>query len=154
METFSLQPQTLIALADLVKQWNQDPISYHNSLVITGNHVTVTNGKDILLSVQFPTENENQNHSTEIELHEEPETVNEETTPLLPSSELLTNEIQTTVLETDAVLKELIKDLTEDKQNTPLRESPLLTFAWQDQASEIINWLNQEIRGSQREKQI
>src|SRR5260364_216775 len=56
METFSLQPQTLITLADLVKQWNQGPISCHNSLVITGNHVAVTDGKDVLFSIQFSTE--------------------------------------------------------------------------------------------------
>ena len=49
-------------------------------------------------------------------------------TPLLPSIEPLMDETQDTVLETDTVLNELIKDLMEDKQNTSLRENPLLTF--------------------------
>ncbi|CAG8771880.1 34796_t:CDS:1, partial [Gigaspora margarita] len=70
----------------------------------------------------FSTENENQNqsHSAEIKLHEEPETVNDKTILLPPSSEPLANVTQDTVLKTDTVLKELIKDLTENKQNTPL----------------------------------
>ncbi|CAG8650279.1 36988_t:CDS:1, partial [Gigaspora margarita] len=53
-------------------------------------------------------------------LYEEPELVNEETISLLLLSEPPTKETQDTVLETDTVLKELIKDLTKDKQNTPL----------------------------------
>ena len=37
---------------------------------------------------------------------------------------------------------------------TITRATPLLTFTWRDQTSEIISRLNQETRGSQREKQI
>lgn len=156
MEIPTFQPHTLIALAELVKQWNQDPLSHHNSLVITGNSATVIDGTNILFSVQLPTESNdlNQNCPVEVDLNEDPEAVNEETILLPVLSEPLSNEDPGTELETDTVLVELIKDLKEDKQNAPLRERPLLTFGWKDQANEIITRLNQEIRGSQREKQV
>ncbi|CAG8846442.1 28588_t:CDS:1, partial [Gigaspora margarita] len=53
----------------------------------------------VLFSVQFSTENENQNqnHFAKVELYE-PKIVNEETIPLLSSSKLLTNKNQDTAL--------------------------------------------------------
>src|SRR5260363_79728 len=60
METLILQPQTLIILAELVKYWNQDPASQNNSLIITTNQVAITDGKEIILSLQFPLESEEQ----------------------------------------------------------------------------------------------
>src|SRR5260364_424604 len=60
METLTLQPQTLIILAELIKYWNQDPVSQNNSLIITTNQVAITDGKEIILLLQFPLENEEQ----------------------------------------------------------------------------------------------
>src|SRR6185437_16159624 len=60
METPVLQSQTLIAFAEFLKHWNQDPLSQKYSLGITLNNVIITNGNEILLSLQFPTENEPQ----------------------------------------------------------------------------------------------
>jgi len=48
----------------------------------------------------------------------------------------------------------MMKDLNEEQPNTFFQAEPLLTFTWKDQANEISNWFNQEIRGSQREKQV
>ena len=53
METLTLQPQTLIILAELIKCWNQDPASQNNSLIITTDQVAITDGKDILLLYNF-----------------------------------------------------------------------------------------------------
>ena len=60
METLTLQPQTLIILAELIKCWNQDPASQNNSLIITTDQVAITDGKEIILSLQFPLESEGQ----------------------------------------------------------------------------------------------
>jgi len=71
------------------------------------------------------------------------------------------NENSETTLETDdltreqsAIMTRILKDLTDEKLNTPFRANPLLTFSWKDKVNEIIHRLNREIRGSQREKQV
>lgn len=38
----------------------------------------------------------------------------------------------------NTMLVKIIKDLTEEKQNTPFWASPLLTFTWKDKVNEII----------------
>jgi hypothetical protein len=156
METPALQPQTLTALIELVRQWNQDPLAQHNGLVITGSYVTITNGSETLLSLQFPTESieQNQNHSRETEPEDEPEIDHDEVTfTLEPSNPTEVNNADPELTSKDTVAA-MIQDLNEEQLSTPFRAEPLLTFIWKDQATEISNRFNQEIRGSQREKQV
>ena len=50
-DTQQLQPQTLNALNDFLSIWNQDLLASTNSLVLTGNQITVLNETNILLSI-------------------------------------------------------------------------------------------------------
>ena len=137
METINLQPQTLISLTALIKDWNQDPLAFNNSLLITRNQVLVTDGNTILLSLQFPIEdtdllqddssNDHVKTNTGILLNEElnlPLQVNE------PENieELEFEDSESPTSKTKAKLAKIINDLTEEKHNTPLRTDPLLTY--------------------------
>jgi hypothetical protein len=55
MENLTLQPQTLAALTELVRCWNQDPLATNYSLAITGTQAVVTDGTQIVVSVQIDT---------------------------------------------------------------------------------------------------
>ena len=50
-DTQYLQPQTLNALNNFLSIWNQDLLASTNSLVLTGNQITVLNETNILLSI-------------------------------------------------------------------------------------------------------
>ena len=52
--TQQLQPQTLNALNSFINIWNQDPLATTNSLVITGNQITILNDNNVLLSLTIP----------------------------------------------------------------------------------------------------
>ena len=56
--TQQLQPRTLNTLNDFLSIWNQDPLASTNSLVPTGNQITVLNETNILLSIILPIEPE------------------------------------------------------------------------------------------------
>src|SRR5437868_8230035 len=50
-DTQQLQLQTLNTLNDFFSIWNQDPLASTNSLVLTGNQITVMNETNVLLSI-------------------------------------------------------------------------------------------------------
>src|SRR5438132_10231885 len=50
-DTHQLQPRTLNALIDFLSIWNQDLLASTNSLVLTGNQITVLNKTNVLLSI-------------------------------------------------------------------------------------------------------
>src|SRR5437868_9818083 len=56
--TQQLQPRTLNALNNFLSIWNQDPLASTNSLVLTGNQITVLNETNVLLSITLPIEPE------------------------------------------------------------------------------------------------
>jgi hypothetical protein len=56
--TQQLQPRTLNALNDFLSIWNQDPLASTNSLVLTGNQITVLNETNVLVSITLPIEPE------------------------------------------------------------------------------------------------
>ena len=154
METVTLQPQTLISLTALIKSWNQDPLALNNSLIITKDTAIVTDGITILFSLQLSIEDTDplQNDSyteTTIELPSNEELV------LLPEDNAPESiEAYEPNMEPDSVLTRIKEDLMNTEASTVTRATPLLTFTWRNQTSEIISRLNQETRGSQREKQI
>ena len=58
--TQQLQPQTLNAISEFFRIWNQDPLATNHSLVLTGNQVSIMNETDIFLTMTIPTETETQ----------------------------------------------------------------------------------------------
>ena len=58
--TQQLQPQTLNAISEFFRIWNQDPLVTNHSLVLTGNQVSIMNETDIFLTMTIPTETETQ----------------------------------------------------------------------------------------------
>ena len=112
METSTLQPQTLTALKELVRQWNRDPLAQHNGLVITKNLLTVTNGTEILLSLQFPTESieQTQNYSED----NEPEIVNDEVTFTLEPVNLTETNNADPDSKSEVTMAAMMKDLNEE----------------------------------------
>src|SRR5260363_148503 len=170
METLTLQPQTLISLAELIKCWNQDPASQNNSLIITTNQVAITDGKEIIFSLQFPLENEEQiqnnvinNDETEIiseslELepdgnltHTDTENTNEELFFSLALIEPEDTSPQDPI--PNAVIK-LVTDLTENEERVSLRRNPLSETLSENKLREIITRLRIESQGKQREPQV
>src|SRR6185437_11884295 len=112
METPILQPQTLIALAEFLKHWNQDPLSQNNSLGITLNNVIITNGNEILLSLQFPTENEPQIQNDQINNSLIEPNLEDDMEPTQENLELESREPERTTLDKP------INDLTETRNRT------------------------------------
>ena len=175
METPILQSQTLIALAEFLKHWNQDPLSQNNSLGITLNNVIITNGNEILLSLQFPTENEPQiqndriNNSLigpnledymeptreDLKLESRGNTIDpllepiEENTVIPPEPE---NDNQKEPERTTLV--KLVNDLTETRNRTCIRRDPLIGNTDSEKLREILTRLRIESRGKQREPQV
>ncbi|CAG8806131.1 22465_t:CDS:1, partial [Gigaspora rosea] len=78
----------------------------------------------------------------------EPENIEEQD----PGIELEDSESPTS--KTKAKLTKIINDLTEEKHNTPLRADSLLTYTWKNQVNKIIQRLDRETRGNQKEKQV
>jgi hypothetical protein len=65
--TQQLQLQTLNVLNNLLNTWNQDPLAATNSLIITGNQITILNNSDVLLSLTIPIGTEIENSTQELE---------------------------------------------------------------------------------------
>src|SRR5260364_374053 len=160
METLTLQPQTLIILAELVKYWNQDPASQNNSLIITTNQVAITDGKEIILSLQFPLESEEQiqnsvinNDETEIipenlELepdgnltHTDTENTNEE---LFFSLALIEPDDTSPQDPIPNAVNKLVIDLTETEGRVFLRKNPLSETSPVNKLLEVITQLRIE----------
>src|SRR2546426_3620474 len=55
-DTQQLQLRTLNALNNFLSIWNQDLLISTNSLVLTGNQITVLNETNVLLSIILPIE--------------------------------------------------------------------------------------------------
>src|SRR5438105_6115278 len=58
LDTQQLQPRTLNALNDFLSIWNQDLLASSNSLVLTGNQITILNETNVLLLIILPIEPE------------------------------------------------------------------------------------------------
>src|SRR5260364_98271 len=99
METLTLQPQTLIILAELIKYWNQDPASQNNSLIITTNQVAITDRKEITLLLQFPLGNEEQTQN---------DNINNNTTEIISENLELEPDSNPTNIDTENTNKELL----------------------------------------------
>ena len=56
--TQQLQSRTLNILNDFLSIWNQDLLVSTNSLVLTGNQITILNETNVLLSITLPIEPE------------------------------------------------------------------------------------------------
>ena len=141
METINLQPQTLISLTALIKDWNQDPLAFSNSLLITRNQVLVTDGNTILLSLQFPTEDPDYSQNDFLNDYTEPitELPNEELTLLPEVNEPDNIEEHEPNLVPVSGLTRIKEDLMSTETVSVVRANPLLTFTWKDQANEIIS---------------
>ena len=135
METLTLQPQTLIILAELIKCWNQDPASQNNSLIITTDQVAITDGKEIILSLQFPLESEEQIQNSVI--NNDVIEIIPENLELEPDGNLTHTDTEDTSPLPNAVNK-LVIDLTETKGRVFLRRNPLSKTSSMDKLQEII----------------
>ena len=138
METLTLQPQTLIILAELIKCWNQDPASQNNSLIITTDQVAITDGKEIILSLQFPLESEEQIQNSVIN-NDETEII-PENLELEPDSNLTHTDTEDTSPQ-DSIpnaVNKLVVDLTETEGRVCLRRNPLSKTSSMDRLQEII----------------
>ena len=164
-----LQPQTLNALNEFFNIWNQDPLARTNSLVLTGNQVSVMNETNIFLTITIPTETETPIQTTEDEsdmfeslfpsvnldelleteettMLSQQEDLNEETTEELLLQEPDQEEISPSL---NNSLTEFIDDLTTEKDIVFTRIDPLIETTFKEKLKEIISRLKIENPGKQ-----
>ncbi|RIB14337.1 hypothetical protein C2G38_2195480 [Gigaspora rosea] len=153
LETLILQPQTLITLAKFVKHWNLDPLSQHHSLGIT-------NGNEILLSLQFSTENETQiqndplpepnleDHTYSTEPIQEDLELEPENNTIDPLSETIEKNIVIPSEPEKTTLNKLIDNLTEIRNQTYIRRDPLTRNTDSEKLQVILNHLRIESHGN------
>ena len=182
--TPQLSPEILTALSNLVTLWNADSISQNNSLVITGNQISILDTEDTTIVLQFSTEtNPAQEENTdpppynELDIPEEflesnrSNEINEEMNQLFSSYSTNENASLENILEQDAeeisssttnsrnidldnIVDQIQRDLVEDSNEEPIRINPLSSTTWQNQIEEIIKRLKQGTKGKNRIKQI
>ena len=157
---------------------NQDLLASTNSLVLTGNQITVLNETNILLSITLLIEPETliQDLEDEQEILENifpnidldnliPSTESEKEPTSLLQEEIRSNDKETTEepspqkesdLEeyqsiSNSILIELIEDLTIEQEEVFTRINPLIGITYKEKLKEIISRLKIESRRKQRD---
>jgi hypothetical protein len=165
--TQQLQPQTVNAINEFFRIWNQDPLATTNSLVLTENQVSVLNETNVLLSITLPIETLNQDLEKEPEIFENSFS-NINLDDFIPSTEIETenrndenfeeslvqkeSDLEEDLLPSTSFLTELVNDLTTEQEEVFIRISPLIETTFKEKLKEIISRLKIENRGKQRDQ--
>ena len=165
-DTQQLQLQTLNTLNDFLNIWNQDPLVSTNSLVLTGNQITVLNETNVILSIILliepealiqDLENEQEtleNIFSNIDLDNLILSTESEKEPISLSQEEIrsydkeTTEESSPQKESDlkkdqsisnSILTELIDDLMIEQEEVFTRINPLIRITYKEKLKEIIS---------------
>ena len=152
METPIIGTQTLTTLMELVKCWNKESVAYSASLIITGNRIVIMKEMEILLSLEFPLEDteDNGNNVSDTPLPEletdYPTTPNEIPSPNFEENITFDN----SNIEVDTRNEEILEDLdvipgpTTNRNNETALETVDTTQDQSTTINGIINDLTEE----------